>query len=66
MAGEDSDLVAKKVKVALDAGLKVMFAIGEKKEERESGITMDVCAAQVRCEYVIIYTIPTFNYFYLF
>jgi len=47
MAGEDSDLVAKKVKVALDAGLKVMFAIGEKKEERESGITMDVCAAQM-------------------
>merc|ERR1711923_354947 len=24
-----------------------MFAIGEKKEERESGITMDVCAAQM-------------------
>ena len=29
MAGEDSELVAKKVKVALDAGLKVMFAIGK-------------------------------------
>lgn len=47
MAGEDNELVAKKVKVALDAGLKVMFAIGEKKEERESGITMDVCSAQL-------------------
>jgi len=47
MAGEDSELVAKKVKVALDAGLKVMFAIGEKKEEREAGITMDVCAKQM-------------------
>lgn len=47
MAGEDSELVAKKVKVALDAGLKVMFAIGEKKEERESGITMEVCAKQM-------------------
>jgi len=47
MAGEDNELVAKKVKVALDAGLKVMFAIGEKKEEREGGITMDVCAAQL-------------------
>jgi len=47
MAGEDSELVARKVKVALDAGLKVMFAIGEKKEERESGITMDICAAQL-------------------
>jgi len=47
MAGEDSDLVAKKVKVALDAGLKVMFAIGEKKEEREAGTTMEVCAKQL-------------------
>jgi len=47
MAGEDNELVAKKVKVALDAGLKVMFAIGEKKDEREGGITMDVCAAQL-------------------
>ena len=24
-----------------------MFAIGEKKEERESGVTMDVCAKQL-------------------
>jgi len=47
MAGEDNELVAKKVKVALDAGLKVMFAIGEKKEEREAGTTMDVCAKQL-------------------
>merc|ERR1711956_70836 len=36
MAGEDGELVAKKVKVAVDAGLNVMFAIGEKKEEREA------------------------------
>lgn len=47
MAGEDSELVAKKVKVAVDAGLKVMFAIGEKKEEREKGVTMEVCASQL-------------------
>jgi triosephosphate isomerase len=47
MAGEDNELVAKKVKVAVDAGLKVMFCIGEKKEEREAGTTMDVCAAQM-------------------
>jgi len=46
-AGEDNELVAKKVKVALDAGLKVMFAIGEKKEDREAGVTMDVCAKQL-------------------
>ena len=48
MAGEDSELVAKKVKVAVDAGLKVMFAIGEKKEEREAGTTMEVCASQLK------------------
>jgi len=47
MAGEDDELVAKKVKVAVDAGLKVMFCIGEKKEEREAGTTMDVCAKQM-------------------
>jgi len=47
MAGEDNELVAKKVKVAVDAGLKVMFAIGEKKEEREAGTTMEVCAKQL-------------------
>jgi len=47
MAGETEDLCAQKCKVALDNGLKVMFAIGEKKEERESGVTMDVCAKQL-------------------
>eukprot|EP00586_Coscinodiscus_wailesii_P005604 CAMPEP_0172489778 /NCGR_PEP_ID=MMETSP1066-20121228/19993_1 /TAXON_ID=671091 /ORGANISM="Coscinodiscus wailesii, Strain CCMP2513" /LENGTH=316 /DNA_ID=CAMNT_0013257879 /DNA_START=76 /DNA_END=1026 /DNA_ORIENTATION=+ len=47
MAGEDDELVAKKVKTAVDAGLNVMFCIGEKKEEREKGITMDVCARQM-------------------
>jgi len=47
MAGEDSELVAKKVKTAVDAGLNVMFCIGEKKEEREKGVTNDVCAKQM-------------------
>eukprot|EP00543_Licmophora_paradoxa_P007951 CAMPEP_0202447856 /NCGR_PEP_ID=MMETSP1360-20130828/6619_1 /ASSEMBLY_ACC=CAM_ASM_000848 /TAXON_ID=515479 /ORGANISM="Licmophora paradoxa, Strain CCMP2313" /LENGTH=272 /DNA_ID=CAMNT_0049065133 /DNA_START=51 /DNA_END=869 /DNA_ORIENTATION=- len=47
MAGEPVDLCATKTKVALDNGLKVMFAIGEKKEERESGVTMEVCAKQL-------------------
>ncbi len=47
MAGEPEGLCAEKCKVALDAGLKVMFAIGEKKEEREAGTTMDVCAKQL-------------------
>jgi len=48
MAGEDSDLVARKTKIALAEGLKVMFCIGEKKEEREAGTTMDVCASQMK------------------
>jgi len=47
MVGEASDLVAKKVKLAVDAGLKVQFCIGEKKEEREAGTTMKVCAEQL-------------------
>lgn len=47
MAGETVDLCADKCKVALDNGMKVMFCIGEKKEERESGITMKVCAEQL-------------------
>lgn len=48
MAGEDSELVAKKTKAALAEGLKVMLCIGEKKEEREAGTTMDVCASQLK------------------
>jgi triosephosphate isomerase len=47
MAGEPVELCAEKTKVAIDAGLKVMFCIGEKKEERESGVTMDVCSKQL-------------------
>ena len=48
MAGEDSKLVVEKTKMALAEGLKVMFCIGEKKEERENGTTMDVCAEQLK------------------
>lgn len=48
MAGEDSELVAKKTKLALAEGLKVMLCIGEKKEEREAGTTMDICASQLK------------------
>lgn len=47
MVGETEELCAQKCKVALEKGLKVMFAIGEKKEERESGVTMEVCAKQM-------------------
>ena len=47
MAGEPESLCAEKCKIALEKGLKVMFAIGEKKEEREKGVTMEVCAKQL-------------------
>lgn len=47
MAGEPEALCAQKCKVAIDNGLKVMFAIGEQKEEREAGTTMEVCAKQL-------------------
>jgi triosephosphate isomerase (TIM) len=47
MPGETEDLCAEKTKVAIKNGLKVMFCIGEKKEERETGVTMEVCAKQL-------------------
>jgi triosephosphate isomerase (TIM) len=47
MPGEPSELCAQKTKIAIDAGLNVMFCVGEKKEEREGGITMKVCASQL-------------------
>ena len=48
MAGESSALVARKTKLAIKEGLKVQFCIGEKKEERENGTTMTVCASQMK------------------
>jgi triosephosphate isomerase len=47
MAGEPEALCAEKAKIAIENGLQVMFCIGEKKEERESGVTMKVCAKQL-------------------
>jgi triosephosphate isomerase len=47
MAGESVQVCAEKCKTAIDAGLKVMFCIGEQKEERESGSTMCVCNDQL-------------------
>lgn len=47
MPGEPNELCAEKCKVALDSGLKVMFCIGESKDEREAGTTMKICAAQL-------------------
>lgn len=46
--GESEGLCAQKAKAAIGNGLKVIFAIGETKDERESGATMEVCAKQLQ------------------
>ena len=45
--GESDQVVADKVKVALDHKLKVMACIGEKLEEREAGKTNEVNKRQL-------------------
>ncbi len=45
--GESDDVVAEKVKVALDNGLTPLFCIGELLEERESGSTEAVVSRQI-------------------
>jgi len=45
--GETDELVAEKFEVARQAGLKPILCIGESLEERESGVTIDVCARQI-------------------
>jgi triosephosphate isomerase len=45
--GETDELVAEKFEVARKAGLKPILCIGETLEEREKGITNDVCARQI-------------------
>ena len=42
--GESDEVVAKKVKLALENGLQVMACIGEKLDERESNRTNEVNA----------------------
>jgi len=45
--GESDELVAKRFAAARRNGLKPIFCIGETLEERESGITNDVCSRQI-------------------
>lgn len=45
--GETNEVLAKKLKYSLDKGLNVIFCIGEKLEERESGRTNEVLEAQL-------------------
>jgi len=44
---EDDEMLAKKLEYALSKGLKVIYCIGEQKEQRENGTTMDVCKKQL-------------------
>ena len=46
--GEDDALVAKKYAVAHAAGLIPILCIGETLEEREKGVTEEVCARQIK------------------
>jgi len=45
--GESDELVAKRFAAARRNGIKPIFCIGETLEEREAGITNDVCARQI-------------------
>ena len=45
--GETDELVAEKFEVARKAGLKPILCIGESLQERESGVTNDVCSRQI-------------------
>ena len=45
--GETDELVGEKVGFALSAGLSVLPCIGEKLEEREAGVTNEVCFRQL-------------------
>ncbi|PHT57566.1 Triosephosphate isomerase, cytosolic [Capsicum annuum] len=48
LLNESNDFVADKVAYALSQGLKVIACVGETLEQRESGATMAVVAAQTK------------------
>ncbi|KAG1371705.1 triosephosphate isomerase, cytosolic [Cocos nucifera] len=48
LLGESNEFVGEKVAYALSQGLKVIACVGETLEQRESGATMDVVAAQTK------------------
>lgn len=45
--GESNEVVAKKIKYALEKGLNVILCIGEKLDEREAGTTNNVLKGQL-------------------
>lgn len=46
--GETNETVRKRVRAALDAGLKIILCVGETPEERDAGITKETIAIEVR------------------
>ena len=46
--GETDRTVNQRVRAALDAGLKVILCVGELLEQREQGITEEICAMQTK------------------
>lgn len=44
---EDDSIINKKVKKALQDGLKPVLCIGESKEEYEAGLNQQICAIQL-------------------
>ena len=47
MADESNELVAQKTAYAISKGLNVIACIGETLEQREAGVTLDVCKEQL-------------------
>ena len=45
--GENDEMINKKIKKALESGLKVIFCIGESLAQREEGVTYDVVKKQI-------------------
>jgi triosephosphate isomerase len=46
--GETDETVNKRVRAALDAGLTVILCVGELLEQREAGITEEICSLQTK------------------
>lgn len=46
--GEQDELLARKVRIALDGGLRVLLCVGETLAERDQGLTFDTVIGQVR------------------
>ncbi|MCL2299325.1 MAG: triose-phosphate isomerase [Firmicutes bacterium] len=46
--GDTNETVAQRTRAALDAGLKVILCVGEVKEERQQGITLEIVRLQTK------------------